>query len=413
MCLPKLGLVGLLLGTLVGMTAASAQEPETDTIEVCVAVEQGYATGQWQGHGYVREPLFVNVGSGPRCERYEAHYEVTMRPLESVAPGRWSVGQYQRDLYGRRETITVSLYQNLDDPSLLYVAANETPGRRIVLAGPRHERRAHMAFDVWSEYLSTVRRLAEERRAAAEEAKAEPEPTPAPTPAPEPVILVRLQTSSTSAPVLEIVVEANHHIGRYDLYLAVDVAGFVHPDFNGKAVVPGEPNSSFFGIGDRTWEEVDNAYVKTKHGSFYRYWQCDQLEDVHALDARFDCSVTSERELPDLTDAEDPALWVYLVNEPAAGHDFQVHVRAGKDDLGRVQVFLNGDYSCSMFTTARSLTEADETQRLGCRATSATRWTEGMVDTLFVLATNVPHPIYCQQHNASNEQREVWACDPW
>ncbi|MXY43756.1 MAG: hypothetical protein F4Y50_06845 [Dehalococcoidia bacterium] len=253
-----------------------------------------------------------------------------------------------------------------------------------------------------------------------------PPSTVATPPAPEPTsIKVTFATSRTAEAVLIPSVEPDHWIAPMSAQLFVVAHGQRFHTVNLRAIARNTAREHFHRWVGVRWEEVEAVGLRTLRGSTVSLWHCVEFEDEHALEGRWDCFIEEEWEAEDLHRAEEPTLWVYLTWDRREGWEDYVtaYVRAGRDDLGSVNVRIAGAW-CSEFKTrkARSLTQSGERQELGCIDTSQCRNPQrsgqhcaehhSSVSVIAVSASKVG-PLRCVRHEDSNADRTVWACDSW
>ena len=404
----------LLVGLCVTLLNAHAAGPET--VDVCVGVREGYVTGQWQGHSYVKRPLYVSVAGAGGCDNLTPNNLVALRPLDSVAPGQWLYGEYTRprSIAGFLDQFTVRVFQGLRDPSLIYVSANDAPAQRVVLEG----RRATANYAVWSgaraEASARAQRVAEaSTRRAAEQAE-----SPEPTDQPEPSITVTLETSSTQEPVLIATVEANRLIPAQQAILLVAAKGQWHGMYSARALEPGVASDDF---GHRpypmTWQNVVEVKLRTLAGNTLRHWACEQVEDRHAIYGEYVCAIGEEQPLPSLSNVESASLWVYVLNRRTDGL-LDIHARAGVENVGNITVEARGDSVCIINRThqTRPLNEVWQTIDL-IAGGSCSREHDGQnshehTDAVTVQSTGLGL-LRCEKHDDSDARRSVFACDRW
>ena len=339
-----------------------------------------------------------------------------MRLLESPAPGQWLYGGYTTLSYafGSPQTFTVRVYQGLDDRSLIFVAVNESPARRVVLDASTH--RTQATFEVRSEFKV---RLVEDAKPPPEETT-QPEPTPEPLR--DPSVEVILETSSTAEPVLIATVTSNHRIPSQRALVRVAAKGKWHGLYSGSALEPGVASDDFGHRPLLTWQDVVEVEVRTLADNMVRNWRCEPVEDRHAIYAHYKCWVVDEQKAASLKAVENPPLWVYIVNRRSDGI-IDVHVRAGLERAGTMTVEVAGETVCGIFRTraARALTEEGEVSDLvaggscigdAVRNEDSFLSSHATVSRVKVTSSGIGL-LRCERHQDSTEARSVWACATW
>ena len=292
--------------------------------------------------------------------------------------------------------IEVRVWQSIQNPESLYLSARPAEGSWETLGTvPLHMTGRHENSFRYGDVTVSVPL----------DASAPITPAPAATEGEQ--ITVILRNPNTIAPLIEFFVISDHDIPPGQGYFVA--GGWVRQ--NSRAILAGEEYGLYPSL-DGHWQDVTGVTVRTLQGNSIRTWQCEGVADPHAIEGRYTCAIEETVQTLELENVEDASLWVYVSSGPVGN----INVRAGQDDIGHVRVWLGPESlrGCTLFATSyHTFSQAGEVHNLSCRDSWRAKPTPttDIVSTVTV-ATSFD-PMYCDWHEASNEERAVWACETW
>ena len=223
--------------------------------------------------------------------------------------------------------------------------------------------------------------------------------------------------------------ETNHHIEEYGLVMWLGIDDLWYGRGLGSALESGEQRE-IGGVRDRIWQDVTGIVAKSLDGYTVRTWRCEQIVERHDVDGRFTCRVASEEKVAPLGSPQDPALWVYVSNDPPDNlrklpwEGIRVDLRAGSEDLSGVWVSLRfgGEFAdVGIEAWEISVLPGGEVRQPSHAGTIglAMRYGTGKsspphtaVEAAYAHVAGVG-PMRCERHEDSSDERSIWACEPW
>ena len=346
----------------------------------------------------------------------KAVYATILAALLAIAATTFAVALAQ----DTSATVDVRVWQSTSDPSRIYISARAEGGSWGKLGT--------IPLDLDSQNSRGTFRYADISLDVPLDAT--PEATPVPESGDQ--IAVTLSPSASAGRAALVHVETDHAIGYRGLQVWLEAGGAWLWRSTTRAIPEGEERELGAIIGHQ-WQDVTGVRVRTLSvrslagGSAtrdeVREWQCEPpAADRHALDARYTCDTYTATEVPDLTSAEDATLWVYLVS--ARNQHIEAHARSGAE-MVNLKVFVlyarAADHATptGLMSSEFCLTypSAGATERMGCGGYDG--WS-GMSpvpvlsEVAYVTAyETTARYLRCVRHEASTDERSVWACGAW
>ena len=245
-------------------------------------------------------------------------------------------------------------------------------------------------------------------------------------------ITVTLSPAASAGKAALVHVTPDHAIGYRGLQVWLEAGGAWFWRSTTTAIPESEERELGAIIGHQ-WQDVTGVRVRTlvvrslagdaATRDEIREWQCEPpAADRHALDAHYTCASYTPTEVPDLTSAEDATLWVYLVS--GRNQHIEAHARSGAE-MVNLKVFVlyarAADHATPMglMSSEFCLTypAAGATERMGCGGYdgwSGATPVPGLSEVAYVTAyETTARYLRCVRHEASTDERSVWACAAW
>lgn len=222
-------------------------------------------------------------------------------------------------------------------------------------------------------------------------------PTPSPTPTPIPLeqlrVKITLRPSGTTVPGVEGTYQFNHDTER------VSINGFVHG-----FVSSGEEYDLDWKRG--TMENMRVPEMRTLRGGEVLYWACAETDRDYRI--QFECSVERTESLPDLSEVEEATFWYYITDENNWPRAYLLMEREWRGSFDVAVRFHDYPYYI-VYHLFQDRPRVGVIKKMGGG---------GGINSPHVTHTNVSSvtgrdAVYCQHHTDSDEERSVWACEPW
>ena len=251
-----------------------------------------------------------------------------------------------------------------------------------------------------------------------------PELTPGPAAqlAPGSTITFTVRTPPTSGKSLIIYAKPDHAIqfGGLQVELLIRDSWQLWPRENYlyREFAPGVEHH-LRGMRGVTWEDATAARARTLDGRTVRNWECSDTSESLPVERRFTCIVADESVARSLRDAEDPDMWIVVDGKATPllrfEGDPEVETRltriAGARDLGMVYVYLSrDDMEPDKLGSARSI-PANRTY--GSLLTESETPNPAASFNVVAAFSGELGSLRCELHNATTNDRAVWACDTW